>query len=147
MKLLDWATPGTHLLVGVSDPLDPDFEPTIVEGVLGAGWDNAPAVMFSLPGYDAVEQADATRLGDTWNSVHQRANGDGVAITVFTPESAGHIRWQQQVTQRRIRRLIAERLVTDPKASAELASLSSQLHKLTCQAALLAQPAGRAAAA
>lgn len=140
MKLLDWATIGTPLLVGVTDPIDRTFEPRIVEGELVTGCNGRPAVSFTLDQKAGPEEADAVLLGDTWASTRTMRSGTQLALTVFTPDSEGHLRWLMADTQRRVHQLLALGLITDPQVSSELQALTDTLHRLVCQFTLLSWP-------
>lgn len=140
-QLLDWAKPGTDVLVGLSDPLDRDKEAALVPGYVELDGRNRPVVVFTPPGNSVTEAAEANRLGDSWGSVHITDSGDGWAVWVFTEGSAGHLNWQIRETRRRIRRLLEGGSVDDPSASRELTGLASTLHQLACRAALVTDPA------
>lgn len=144
-QLLDWARPGTDVLVGLTDPLDASKQSTLVSGRVELdGW-NRTVVVFTPPDGAASEAAEAHRLGDTWGAVHVTGSGTGWAVWVFADGSIGHLNWQIRETRRRIRRLLEGGALDDPSTSRELTVLAATLHQLVCRAALLAEP--RAAAA
>lgn len=139
--LLSWAGPGTELLVGLTDPLDPDAEPTLVPGRLELDADHRPVVRFTPPGRAVPEAAGAHRLGEDWGAVHLTESGQGWALWVFAPGSRGHLNWQIRETRRAIRRLLAGAPLPAPEASRRVTALAGELHRLVCRAELLAEPA------
>ncbi len=138
--LLGWASPGTDVLVGLTDPADAAKGMHVVRGRLEQDGDERTVLRFTLPCGGVAETVDAGRLSSTSAALHLTATGDGWAVTVFAEGSEAHLRWLIREAQLGIRRLLGDRLIETPQASRRLAELAATLHSLMLRAALLAEP-------
>jgi hypothetical protein len=138
--LLGWASTGTDVLVGLTDPADAARGMHIVRGRLEQDGDERTVLRFTLPCGGGAETVDASRLSSASAALHLTATGDGWAVTVFAEGSEAHLRWLIREAQLGIRRLLGDRLIVTPQASRRLAELAATLHSLMLRAALLAEP-------
>jgi hypothetical protein len=138
--LLSWATIGTDVLVGLTDPADAARGIHVVQGRLEPDGEERIVLRFTLPRRGGVQTVDARRLSDTSAALHLTDTGDGWAVTVFPAGSEAHLRWLVREAQQGIRQVLGDRLLATPQASRRLAELAATLHSLMLRAALLAEP-------
>lgn len=138
--LLTWATIGTDVLVGLTDPADAARGMHLVQGRLEQHGGERTVLRFILPCSGGVQTVDARRLSSTSAALHVTPTGDGWAVTVFPEGSEAHLRWLIREAQQGIRRLLGDRLLATPQASRRLVELTATLHSLMLRAALLAEP-------
>lgn len=139
--LLDWATTGTEVLVGLRDPLPSIGDTAVVPGRVGLDSGGRSVVVFTPPGGKSPEAVDAALLGDSWASHRRLRSGEGWAISVFAAGSIGHLRWQIMDAQRRLERLVTGGPLRDPTVATEMAATARELSQLVRRAALIAEPA------
>jgi hypothetical protein len=138
--LLDWATTGAEVLVGLTDPADATRGMHVVPGRIEPDWQGRAVLVFTLPRGDEEECIRADRLGSTSAALHLTEAGDGWAVTVFSRGSEAHLRWLIREAQRGIRHLLGDRILDTPQASRQLAQLAATLHALMVRASLMSEP-------
>ena len=142
-ELLTWATIGTDVLVGLTDPADASRGSHVVHGRLEQDCTGRAVLRFRLPSSGAELSVDGHRLSSTSAALHVTDAGDGWAVTVFAEESEAHLRWLIRETRHCLRSLLTDRLLDSPQSSRALTELAATLHSLVLRATLLAEPGSR----
>lgn len=143
--LLTWATIGTEVLVGLTDPADAARGMHVVRGRVEQDAQERPVLRFTLPCHGAEQIIDAARLSSTSAALHLTDTGDGWAVTAFAEGSEAHLRWLIREAQLGIRQLLGDRMLGTPQASRKLTELAGALHSLMLRADLLSEPISHAA--
>jgi hypothetical protein len=142
-ELLTWATIGTDVLVGLTDPADASRGSHVVPGRLEQDRSGRAVLRTRLPSSGAELSVDGHRLSCTSAALHVTDAGDGWAVTVFAEGSEAHLRWLIREAQQGLRSLLRDRLLDSPQSSRALTELAATLHSLVLRAALLAEPGSR----
>lgn len=135
--------PGTHILVGLRDPLHSRTTGVLLDADLTTDDAGRAIVKFTPPGLDTVQAIELAHLGDTWGQLH----ASGWSIRAFPPDSPAHLLWQIAETQTQIAQLVNAKPIQDGQMAAAITTLATKLRHLVRRHSFAAAPTGVRAAA